>query len=85
MKYTFHIASRPKIRTDYRLGEMLTSKKMPKNWRVSLAGNLQLVDRKNDAVRKVREIHGGFGTKTGRRLLVRPRSRWKGNVKMDIE
>jgi len=26
-----------------------------------------------------------FGKKTGRRLLGRPRSRWKDNMKMDIE
>jgi len=54
-------------------------KNMPKNWLVNLAGEVQLVDRKNDAVGKA------FGRKNGRRLLGRPRSRRKDNTKMDIE
>jgi hypothetical protein len=39
---------------------MLTSKNMPKNWLVNLAGNVQLIDRKSDAVGEGREIHTGF-------------------------
>ena len=43
-----------------------------------------MVDRKSDAVGKGRVIQV-FGRKTGRRILGRPRSRWKDNMKMDIE
>ena len=42
-----------------------------------------MVDRKSDAVGKGRVIQA-FGRKTGRRILGRPRSRWKGIIKMDL-
>jgi hypothetical protein len=63
---------------------MLTSKNTPKTWLVNLAGNVQLVDRKSDAIGKGTVIQA-FGRKTGRRLLGRPRSRWKDNMKTDIK
>jgi hypothetical protein len=85
LNYTFHVATCPKIHTDYWLEEMLTSKKMPKNWLVNIAGNVQLVDRNSDAVGKGREIHRGFWQENWKEILGRPRSRWKGNMKMDIE